>query len=78
MNAAALFDATPIGQVGADHWRERFDVNIIGLALIPAATPSGIVAKPGDIVGPALFLASPGSSHMVGQTTNVDGGITLN
>jgi 3-oxoacyl-[acyl-carrier protein] reductase len=35
------------------------------------------LGQPEDIVGTALFLASPLSSYMVGQTLIVDGGITL-
>lgn len=46
--------------------------------LAEAATPAGRIAEPEDIAGVALFLAAPASSHMVGQTINVDGGVMLN
>jgi 3-oxoacyl-[acyl-carrier protein] reductase len=39
--------------------------------------PLGRLGKPEDIVGTALFLASPLSSYVIGQTIIVDGGITL-
>ena len=42
------------------------------------AVPWGRMGKPQDIVGAALFLASPGSEYVTGQTLNVDGGNVLN
>jgi NAD(P)-dependent dehydrogenase (short-subunit alcohol dehydrogenase family) len=36
--------------------------------------PLGRIARPDDIVGPALFLASPMSDFVTGQTLLVDGG----
>lgn len=36
--------------------------------------PLGRIAEPADIVGPALFLASPMSDFVTGQTLLVDGG----
>jgi NAD(P)-dependent dehydrogenase (short-subunit alcohol dehydrogenase family) len=38
--------------------------------------PLGRIADPADVVGPALFFVSPGSSFVTGQTLYVDGGIT--
>ena len=38
------------------------------------SVPLGRVAEPDDIVGPALFLASPMSDFVTGQTLLVDGG----
>jgi NAD(P)-dependent dehydrogenase (short-subunit alcohol dehydrogenase family) len=38
--------------------------------------PLGRIADPKDIVGPALFFASPASNFVTGQTLYVDGGIT--
>jgi NAD(P)-dependent dehydrogenase (short-subunit alcohol dehydrogenase family) len=38
--------------------------------------PLGRIADPKDIVGPALFFASPASDFVTGQTLYVDGGIT--
>jgi 3-oxoacyl-[acyl-carrier protein] reductase len=39
--------------------------------------PLGRLGKPEEIAGTALFLASPLSSYIIGQTIIVDGGITL-
>lgn len=39
--------------------------------------PAGRLGLPDDIAGPALFLASPMSAYMIGQTLPVDGGLTL-
>jgi dehydrogenase/reductase SDR family protein 4 len=36
--------------------------------------PLGRVAEAGDLVGAALFLASPASGYITGQTIIVDGG----
>ena len=42
-----------------------------------AATPAGRMADPVDFVGAAIFLASPESAYVVGQTLNVDGGMNF-
>ncbi len=41
-----------------------------------ARIPLGRIADPKDIVGPALFFASPASDFVTGQILYVDGGIT--
>lgn len=41
-----------------------------------ANTPQGRLGKPEDMVGTAVFLASPASSFMTGQVLYVDGGFT--
>ena len=41
---------------------------------IIARTPLGRIATPEDMVGPALFLASPLSDFVTGQVLVVDGG----
>ena len=38
-------------------------------------TPLGRAGKPGDIVGPAVFLASADASYITGEEINVDGGL---
>ena len=39
-------------------------------------TPMGRLGKPDDMVGTALFLATPAAKFMTGQTLYVDGGFT--
>jgi NAD(P)-dependent dehydrogenase (short-subunit alcohol dehydrogenase family) len=39
-------------------------------------TPLGRWGQPGDLVGPALFLASPAAAFMTGAVVPVDGGYT--
>jgi NAD(P)-dependent dehydrogenase (short-subunit alcohol dehydrogenase family) len=41
-----------------------------------ARIPLGRIADPKDIVGPAIFFASPASDFVTGQILYVDGGIT--
>lgn len=41
-----------------------------------ARIPLGRIADPKDIVGPAMFFASPASDFVTGQVLYVDGGIT--
>ena len=38
--------------------------------------PLGRIADPKDVVGPALFFASPAANFVTGQIMYVDGGIT--
>jgi len=42
-----------------------------------AATPLRRLARPEDVAGPVLFLASPWSSFMTGQVLLVDGGLVM-
>jgi len=42
-----------------------------------ARAPSGRYGQPEDVVGVAIFLASPAANHITGQTIVVDGGVTL-
>lgn len=42
------------------------------------AVPFGRMGLPGDYAGASVFLASPDSDYIVGQTLNVDGGNCLN
>ena len=44
---------------------------------ITANTPLKRIAKPEDVAGPVLFLASDWSSFMTGQTLYVDGGMVM-
>lgn len=41
-----------------------------------ANSPLGRLGKPDDMVGTAVFLASPGAAFLTGQTIYVDGGFT--
>jgi 3-oxoacyl-[acyl-carrier protein] reductase len=45
--------------------------------MISAQTPLGRIATPDDVTGPVLFLASPWSGFMTGQTLYVDGGLVM-
>ncbi|MEV6072130.1 SDR family NAD(P)-dependent oxidoreductase [Nocardia sp. NPDC052001] len=45
--------------------------------LLTAMVPAGRLGHPADVVGPALFLASPRASFITGQVLCVDGGRTL-
>lgn len=44
---------------------------------IAAETPLRRIARPEDVAGPVLFLASPWSRFMTGQTLYVDGGLVM-
>jgi D-sorbitol dehydrogenase (acceptor) len=45
--------------------------------LVGLAVPLGYMGAPGDIAGPAVFLASDESSYITAQTLNVDGGSVM-
>ena len=47
------------------------------LAAALAFTPMGRIGEPEDIAGAAVFLASPASRYVTGQTIVVDGGATV-
>ena len=42
-----------------------------------AATPMRRLARPEDVAGPVLFLASPWSGFVTGQVLFVDGGLVM-
>ena len=46
--------------------------------MIVGQTPLKRLASPEDVAGPVLFLASPWSEFMTGQTLYVDGGLVMN
>ena len=52
----------------------RDDWNTGRREAITAATPAGRVPTPEDMAGPALFLATPEASHMIGSYVIADGG----
>ena len=45
-------------------------------ARLAAKTMAGRNSVPDDLVGPAIFLASPAAAYVTGQCLNVDGGFT--
>ncbi len=70
------------GVVDGEHW-DMVDAHFAkweGLkpgekkAQVAKAVPIGRFATPADIVGLAIFLASPDSDYILAQTYNVDGG----
>ena len=42
-----------------------------------ATTPLRRIGDPDEIAGAAVFLASPASTFMTGQTLVIDGGVTI-
>lgn len=70
------------GVVDGDHW-DHVDAMFAKLegkqrgekkAEVAAGVPAGRFAKPQDLTGMAVFLASADSDYIVSQTYNVDGG----
>jgi NAD(P)-dependent dehydrogenase (short-subunit alcohol dehydrogenase family) len=47
-----------------------------GADAVAARLPLGRLGEPEDIVGAALFLASPASAYISGAVITVDGGLT--
>jgi enoyl-[acyl-carrier-protein] reductase (NADH) len=45
---------------------------------VAARVPLKVASKAEDIAGPAVFLASPTSGHITGETLLVDAGLHLN
>ncbi|MET0408241.1 MAG: SDR family oxidoreductase [Hyphomicrobium sp.] len=61
--------ATKLTKVTTDHPKRK--------EATEQRVPLKRLGQPDDIVGTALFLASPMSGYMIGQTLIVDGGLTL-
>lgn len=61
--------ATKLTKVTTDHPKRKETTE--------QRVPLKRLGQPDDIVGTALFLASPMSGYMIGQTLIVDGGLTL-
>jgi len=64
------------GLVRTDFARALWE-NPQGLSEALAFTPMGRIGEPEDIAGAAVFLASPASRYVTGQTIVVDGGATV-
>ena len=70
------------GVVDGEHWDHvdelfaRYERRPVGekKRLVGEAVPIGRMAKPEDLAGMAVFLASSDSDYVVAQTYNVDGG----
>jgi NAD(P)-dependent dehydrogenase (short-subunit alcohol dehydrogenase family) len=74
------------GLVETDMWK-RMDRDWGALAGLPAgeiwkqrvaSIPMGRPQQPDDVANMALFLASPASDYMTGQSLNIDGGLMMN
>ena len=63
------------GYVITDINRDKLSDEKTQAALL-AKTPAGRLGQVGDMTGAALFLASPASDYMTGQSLTVDGGWT--
>jgi 3-oxoacyl-[acyl-carrier protein] reductase len=64
-----------VGVSGSLIWNEGLTISL--KADLTKSIPLGRIATPDDIVGPALFLASPLSDFVTGQTLVVDGGLMM-
>ena len=56
--------------------RENFQKGLLDGARVVERTPMGRFGEPTEVAAAALFLASPESSYITGQTLYVDGGWT--
>jgi meso-butanediol dehydrogenase/(S,S)-butanediol dehydrogenase/diacetyl reductase len=54
------------GLARGEAWRQRV-----------AGVPMGRAQQPDDVAGLALYLASPASDYMTGQSINIDGGLMM-
>ncbi|GGD80482.1 SDR family NAD(P)-dependent oxidoreductase [Croceicoccus mobilis] len=69
---------TPLWSALSRDMGARFGIDAAQFtAMVEGIIPAGRLGQPGDLVGTALFLASPMAGFLVGQTINVDGGVYL-
>jgi NAD(P)-dependent dehydrogenase (short-subunit alcohol dehydrogenase family) len=53
------------------------DIPELALNQVKAQTPLGRLGKPEEVANAVVFLASPGSSFITGQTLGVNGGMHM-
>jgi NAD(P)-dependent dehydrogenase (short-subunit alcohol dehydrogenase family) len=62
------------GYFATDAVLRQVEIGQLNLSAIERRTPIGRIGRMEDLVGPAVFLASPDSDFMCGQSLIIDGG----